>query len=131
MGYQKTRRVFNIVFDDPDSTLCGLEIRCRALSFGRINAMVKENPQEDRGVMVRHLLESAFGWNMEDDGEPVELSAEAINDLEFGQVVEIYNAWADITAGNITAKKERKSSAGSPSEAASIPMEPLSPSRAS
>lgn len=141
MGYKKVSRTFNIIFDKPDDVLNGLEIKARAVKFGKAIDLTELGlmsgnripTAEDKAILergVERLFQSMYEWNMtDDDGAPIPCTAEEFNDLDFGQSVDIINAWSDIILGNVTEKKELNSNTGPPSEVGLIPMEPLSQSQ--
>lgn len=137
MGYQPKRHVYVLEFEDEEFD--GLEVRAASAPLGTfldMTALAKigSNPNPEDVAKVGDLLIGFAGvlrsWNVEDDGIPMPPTAESLRKLEFPFVFQIIAAWIKATAG-VAAPLGQLSDGGGPSVAASIPMVPLSGSRAS
>ena len=131
MGYEYAPPTYKLVFEDHP----GLEVKARSVELGDYldfidileqGGFTKEN--------VRGLFEKFAGflvsWNLERDGEPVPLTADALYRLDIKFVREIIDGWREGMEG-VEAPLEQSSDDGQPSLAASIPMESLPESHAS
>jgi hypothetical protein len=125
MGYQ--RKVYRLVFDDPE--MDGLEVRAKSVSLG---AMRKAADSDDEFLMMELFAKALVSWNLEDDGEPVPATLEGLEDQDPEFVTAIITAWTGTISGVPDASPlGGGSDSGRRSLEASIPMETLSPSRAS
>lgn len=134
MGYQPGRRTYVLQFEDRD----GLEVKTSSCSTAELldisNLMDQIKGQSDMNALAElaprfeKVLQS---WNVEDDnGEPVPATAAGLLGLEHHFGIEIVDAWVTVLLG-VPDPLEQPSDDGSLSLVESLPMEPLSPSRAS
>lgn len=139
MGYKRNRKIFKLRFEDPDME--GLIVRCRSTSvrqFLDIQAMAdkvkaKGDEGSDELTQIKMLLSLFAGvildWNMEeDDGTPIEPTADTLLDEDFDFVMTMVTAWTEAMAG--VAKdlgKESTPAATLPAEStlSEIPSTPL------
>jgi hypothetical protein len=122
MGFKREPRTYLLVFDDPE--LEGLEVRARSLSVGELN--------DDETTLLENFANALVKWNLEDrDGNPLPATLETLNtypDIDF--INGLARAWIKAVAG-VGDELGKDSDSGRPSLEGSIPMESLSPSRAS
>lgn len=149
MGFTPKGKVYVLDFEG-DPELDGLEVKCRSAPISAMLAMgellesatsIEGGDPNDPAVAVRQLqamrpLLAAYAdvlveWNLElDPGTPVPATFEGLCRLDAGQVMRIIAAWQKAVS-DVPAPLPEPSSSGAPSLAASLPMEPLSPSLAS
>jgi len=135
MGYEG-KKVLKLNFTDPQYE--GLEVVVRKPIMEQVLSVAdgQEGVGEDADKMetLRPLAELLcsllVGWNLENDGEPVPHTAEALLAQDFDVAQAIIKAWEDNAMG-VSVPLEKASSDGERSLVASIPMETLSPSLAS
>lgn len=135
MGYKRTRKVYNLVFDDED--MQGLEVKARSMPLGELMEManVIDNMNaaslEEVNEMLSTFADVLISWNLEDeDGVTVPPTVEGLyaQDTEF--VFSIIGSFVNAVSG-VPAPLEQPSPGGEPSLAASIPMDVPSASLAS
>ena len=142
-GFKPARTVYRLHFEDDD--LEGLIVRARSLPTGDFLAITElaelvdgldAAGQRDMFPKVRQLF-AAFGaalveWNvLDDDDRPVPATPAGMEAQEFGLNLRIIQAWIEAVAGASTPLGQPSSSGGTPEGLGSLPMEPLSSSRAS
>jgi hypothetical protein len=137
MGYVRQRKLYKLLFEDPD--LAGLEVTTRSSSvdaYQRIaqlsNRRVTNRPSAEDLAEIEHLFEAFTavleGWNLEEPaGVPVPATLEGLKSQELPFVMMIILAWMDTVAG-VTAPLGTPSRDGGQSLEESMPMEPLSSS---
>lgn len=102
MGYRKIPTIHTLEFD---GALEGLVVRLRSIPFGKVRKLISliEDEQKDDAVMEQltvQLTEAIVSWNLEDEyGRAVQVSKEAIEDLEFQDVMELVDKWLDRITG--------------------------------
>ncbi len=145
MGYRREAKAYKLKFADDD--MAGFEITVRGLSsagFLRLTRAAAAAQDIDVtnvkdvgaatgpvGDMFVMLAENTIGWNLEDDdGIPVPVTVDAVLDQDYEFVMRIVDAWMTAIAG-VPRPLPGTSNGGGQFPAASIPMEPLSPSRSS
>jgi len=134
MGFDGKKTLHLTFVDDPD--LKGLEVTVRRPSFGQVLKATKRSEElgDDDAATTRAtaelLCELLVEWNLEEDGKPVPHDVDALYDLDYSVVKAIISAWEENTF-RVSGPKEPSSDDGPQSVVASIPMEPLSESRAS
>lgn len=136
MGYRRNRRL-DLTFNDEEWE--GLEVAALRPSLGTYLEMRKLEPDAtgtDRAVSL--FAPCLAEWNLEDDdGNPVPTTEEALREQDPDLVVAILDAWINAVegvgteGGAVPAPLATPSNDGEPLVEASIPMEPLSESRAS
>jgi len=138
-GYRPSRRTFRLRFEDDQYD--GLVVKVRSTSVGRllevmellaldIEALTAEDVQRFAGVFDA-LAEVLVEWNVEDDvGQPVPATLDGIKHQDIDFVMDILMVWFQALV-QAPAPLPATSSAGGPSAVPPLPMEPLSPSRAS
>jgi len=139
-GYVR-KRTFKLKFADEE--MDGLEVRARSASMERYLEIAQiqdaideaDSPSAAEYDVIRRLgaqlAEHLVDWNLqEEDGTPVPCTADGLMSQDMLFVYAIVEAWMEAAAG-VSAPKAQNSNGGPPSVEASLPMEPLSPSRAS
>jgi len=139
MGYTPKRRVFRLRFEDEEYD--GLVVKVRSTSVGRLLefmgflAMDTDDLTPADVEKITGLFE-AFAevlaeWNVEtEDGEPVPATLDGVRTQDADFVMAIMRVWFQAVT-QPPAPLPATSSAGGPSAVPPLPMEPLSPSRAS
>jgi hypothetical protein len=140
MGYKRKKTIYRLVFEDEEFD--GLEVRAyapplsylkRSIDMAALAGRRSDELSPDELALVngfftgfsKHLV----SWNLEDDdGAPVPATLEGVLDQDIDFVFQIIGAWLD-SVGEVAGPLGQSSSAGLPSLAASLPMEPLSPSQ--
>lgn len=105
MARIKTPRFIELDFTG-SKNLDGLHARLTSIKFGKVRQLIALMDEDDKDVEVMDeisglLAKSLVSWDLlEADGvTPVEPTAEAIDDLEFDEVIEIVNRWLDQMTG--------------------------------
>jgi hypothetical protein len=138
MGYKRERRVYRLVFDDPEFE--GLEVRARSIpirDLKRLMALDTESDSKgDRAAAITEMMfsfaEALVSWNMEDDNGPVPPTLESIEAEDADFMMMIIGQWLSVISRVDDASPlPATSGSGSQSLEVSIPMEPLSRSQAS
>lgn len=136
-GYKVKRKTF--VLDFTGTEYEGLEVRTRSASMDVMIGLVRMARELDPAnldpELVNGLLDKfavlLVSWNLEDDDDvAVPATREGLGGLDFTLSTAIVLAWVEGVAG-VPGPLGRPSTAGLPSEAVPLPMEPLSPSLAS
>lgn len=97
MGYKRVPTIYTLTFEGTD--LDGLVVRMKSIKFGKIRQIIRLMDDDSNDVemmegITRELTEGIISWNLEEgDGTPIEVSAEAVDDLEFEEVMAVTNAW--------------------------------------
>lgn len=138
MGFEVTRTVFVLQFEDPKWE--GLEVKTRKPSMGKQFDMMKYrqlaqiNTESLSGAdteKLRELFEFFAGfldsWNLTDNGVPVPCTAESLLDQEDDFILAVLNAWMGAVS-KVPDPLEPRSNGGGQLEVASIPTETLSAS---
>jgi len=138
MGFKVQRKVYKLVFKDPDYE--GLEVTARSLSAGELwefiaaekaGASGGDGGLEGRRQTLQMLADALVSWNAEDeDGKPIPMTIEGLLSQDPGFGAHVMDAWTDALVG-ISAPLSPTSSDGLPSLEASIPMDVPSSSLAS
>lgn len=103
MARRKTPTIYDIPFTEGPNE--GLNIRVKSIKFGKVRRLIALMDDDDKDVEVMTeisvmLAEAIVSWDLqEEDGSPVEPSLEAIDDLEFPEVMDIVNRWLDHITG--------------------------------
>ncbi|MFE4716863.1 hypothetical protein ACFRLW_10480 [Streptomyces sp. NPDC056728] len=131
MGYRPKKKIYNLVFDDPEME--GLEVKIKGLNTGQMLSL--DQATDDGGeeailTMLALYAEQLIEWNVEDDDGPVSPTLEAIHEQDLDFNMAVINAWKAAVAG-VPAPLESSSPDGVPSLEASIPMDVRSESLAS
>lgn len=127
MGFKYGKR-YRLTFDDPD--LEGLQVMCRGASvedLTAIEAASKLPMGEAVMTMIDRFVAAVVSWNIENDEAPLLPTREALLAQDADLVMAMVMAWADAVAG-VAGPLGQRSTDGEPSQEASLPMEPLSPS---
>lgn len=119
----RKQKIYRLVFDDGD--MAGFVVRVKSTSFGRAT--------EAQGIEaeVELLGECLVDWNLErTDGTPVPCDLENLRAQDPALIKTLLSAFSDALMG-VSDPLVQSSHVGQQSPEASLPMEPLSPSRAS
>lgn len=145
-GFKPPKKTYTLVFDEPE--FAGLEVTTRGMKLREvmdINRLLDFDPVKavKSGQMTPMEAEEEFqksyevfasfllSWNLLDDaGEPVPPTLEAVQEQEPGFIHTLTRAWVRALMG-VPAPLGQTLSGGDPSVEASLPMEPLSESQAS
>ena len=138
MGYE-VAKTYLLVFADRE----GMEVRAKSASVDEFLELMRFADLADfdpahlapEDVAKAREAFDVFGgylidWNLEREGVPIECSAAGLRSLDPALAFEIIFAWMEAVA-SISDPKDASLPAGSPSLEASMPMAPLSASRAS
>jgi hypothetical protein len=137
MGYVPKKKLYSLKFDDHE----GLVVRANTVdtaAFFEISALadVDEPSLDDINMLFTRFSAVLVDWNVETEDEetgerfPVPKTLDGLLSLEFDFVLEIILGWMEAVAGT-PAPLEKRSISGDHPLMATIPMEPLSESRAS
>jgi len=139
-GYVRKRRVYRLRFEDEE--LDGLVVKVRSASVGRLLEFMRflaglsdddltTDDVEKFAGLFESFAEVLQEWNVQDEaGEPVPATLEGVRSQDGDFVMDIMRVWFQAVT-QPPAPLPATSSAGGPSAAPPLPMEPLSPSRAS
>jgi hypothetical protein len=136
MGFRREPRKYLLRFEDPD--LEGFEIVMKSLSVeeflkltGYFTAYQQETGNEAAEALLGMFAKSIDRWNLEDEnGAYVPATLEGVQGQELAFIMQILTAWMESMAG-VPAPLPDGSNGSAPYPAASLPMEPLSPSHLS
>lgn len=137
-GYQRKKKIYKLIFADEEMN--GLEVRCTSVTINTmleltaLAGLASKSPDEydaDDLQAVDVVFDAFAGalvsWNLlDDEGVPVPATVEGIRGQDIDFINEIIKAWMERVAG-ISDPLGRRSTAGSRSLEALIPMETLSP----
>ena len=138
-GYTRKRRVYRLKFEDAEYD--GLVVKVRSTSVGGLldfmgfltldpDALTPDDVARFAGLFDA-FAEVLQEWNVQaEDGRPVPATLEGIRTQDADFVLDILRVWFQAVT-QPSAPLGATSSAGGPSAAPPLPMEPLSPSRAS
>lgn len=115
MGYRKIPRIYTLEFSG--EILNGLVVRAKGVKFGRVRRLLAlldddtDITDEAIDTVVDELVGNIISWNMEDElGGPVQVSRQALEDLEYPEVMEIVSKWLqEITGPNEELGKDSSS----------------------
>lgn len=137
-GYRRKPKVYRLEFEDPEFD--GLVVRAKSLPLREFLDMTslaseagkdasKGNEQTEH--MLKMFAGSLVEWNLEDEfGDPVPGTYEGIASQDITFVLTVINAWME-AIGDVRPPSPAGSNSGGTSLEAQMPMESLSPSRAS
>lgn len=135
MGYKRAKKVYNLVFADPDME--GLEVKARSMPLGDLMAMADTIDNIDKATigdvdgMLAKFAEVLVSWNLEDDDDmPVPTTLDGLKSQDQEFVFAVVVSYINAVTG-VSAPLPQTSPGGEPSLAASIPMDVSSPSLAS
>jgi len=139
-GYVPKRRVFRLRFEDEEYDGLVVKVRStnvqRLLEFMRFLAGLSDDDLTADDVerlagLFESFAEVLQEWNVQDEaGEPVPATLEGVYTQDADFVMDIMRVWFQAVT-QPPAPLPATSSAGGPSAVPPLPMEPLSPSRAS
>ena len=102
MGYRKVPTIFTVKPKEFD----GLKVRLQSVKVGQMRKLMRLSATEDDNdiemidEMVSMITKYLVSWNLEDeDGNRIEPSAEAVDDLEFKMLSAIIDGWLDLMTG--------------------------------
>jgi hypothetical protein len=135
VGSRRTPTLYKLVFDDT-TDFPGFEITLRSLTIREQKALGSEPRQDETeaDIVARMCVlvsRQAVSWNREDeDGRPLPLTLESLEDEEPKLIVEVTNKWTEAMVG-VPAPLESGSPSGEISAVESILTEIPSESLAS
>ncbi len=139
MGFERKRKLYRLDFTGTD--LDGLEVDVRGLSmeeYLRLSGLAKladvKVPTPEELEELRSLFELFASkidrWNLEEDGQPVRVCADAVMGWEAGEVLAAVEAWQKAVT-DVPAPLEQPSPAGRRWVGEPIPMDVPSPNLSS
>jgi hypothetical protein len=132
-GYKRKSKNYVLAFEDPE--MDGLEVRVKSMSVGKVREfLAKSRSNEvDVGATFDDFADGLLSWNLlDDDDRPVPPTREGIDAQDVDFIMAIVTAWMETITGVADADPlGGRSNSGEPSLVASLPMVPLSASRAS
>ena len=102
MGYRRIPRIYTLTFE---GDLSELVVRAKSIKYGKVRrliALMDDDSGDDdiMGEIARELSQSIVSWNLlDEDGGEIPVSLEAVDDLEFDEVIAICNKWLDALTG--------------------------------
>lgn len=102
MARIRVPRIYDLEFE---GDLEGLHVRAKSIKFGKVRQLIALMDEEDKDVEVMDqianmLAQNIVSWDfLDEDEQPIEVSLEAIDDLEFDEVIAITNKWLDQMTG--------------------------------
>lgn len=140
------RRVYLLDFTGDDE-LDELTIKCRGASLDFILSMgaqleaateLQGAEDQESGLkamgLIREMTEAyasvLISWDLTEGGVEIPATAAGLRTLDLAQLMRVIQAWQRAVM-NVELPLAQRSADGEPSEALSLPMEPLSASRAS
>lgn len=103
MARRKIPRIIDVAFTEGPNE--GLNIRVKSIKFGKVRQLIALMDEDDKDVEVMTeisslLADALVSWDLqEEDGSPIEPTVEAIDDLEFDEVIDMVNRWLDSITG--------------------------------
>lgn len=139
MGYVRERKVYRLRFVDDD--MAGLVVEAHSTNLGAFLDVAEwvdidptsTSPEDLRKLasLFETFADALVSWNLEEPaGVPVPATLEGLRSQDVDFCLAIIRAWFE-AVGGVPGPLGARSSAGELSLEASIPMEPLSVSRAS
>ncbi len=102
MSRRRIPTIYTLIFD---GDLEGLTVRIKSIKFGKVRQLLALMDQEDKDTetmdeIAKMLADSIVSWDFQDeDGNDIPVTAEAVDDLEFAEVMAITNKWLDQITG--------------------------------
>lgn len=102
MARIRVPRIYDLEFE---GDLEGLHVRAKSIKFGKVRQLIALMDEEDKDVEVMDqianmLAQNIVSWDfLDEDEQPIEVSLEAVDDLEFDEVIAITNKWLDQMTG--------------------------------
>lgn len=137
-SYTRPRRSYKLTFDEDQEDMAGLVVRVRGLKLGRFLEIARFATME-RSDQMSHveevfetLAENLIDWNLKETDEETGIehavppSKEGLYDQDADFGLAIFTAWVNAMS-TVGGPLVGRSTAGSPSPAASLTMVPLSP----
>lgn len=126
MGYKRTAKKYELVFDQDSGDFAGLELTLKGLSIGKYLKIAElaesaSDGQGDLGPLFTAFADALISWNLEDDNGPVPATFEGVQEQELDFVMTLITKWLTSVAG-VSAPLERDSDAGATSLEASMQM---------
>jgi hypothetical protein len=103
MGYRKVPTIHTL---DKVGEEDGLVVRLKSIKFGKLRKLMRltdadETADEALGEIFDLMLENIVSWNLEDEqGTPVPLTAEGLEDQETDLIMDIIEAWIEKMTGS-------------------------------
>lgn len=103
MARRRMIRTVDVSFDE--GLLEGLHVKLKSLKFGEVRRLIALMDEDDKDVEImnqisQRLADSIVSWDLqEEDGSPIEPSLDAIDDMDFKEVMELTDKWLDQLTG--------------------------------
>lgn len=127
MGWERKDKTLRLVFEDPEYE--GLEVVTRRVpleTFLRLARLQDSSGIDEVAGLINDFAEAALvSWNLEQNGEPIPVTAEAFRSQDFEFAMVIIRAWLNAVAAVPVPLDKPSQNGESPAEL-SIPMVPLS-----
>jgi hypothetical protein len=133
VGFELAAKEYRLTFEGTD--LDGLIVQVQSVSVGTMLDLVDLADAENRkpadiAKMFDTLGDALVSWNLTRQGEPVPADRAGVRSLGVPEAMTLVKAWSTVMQ-EVPAPLDQRSSGGAPSAVLSMPMEPLSASRAS
>lgn len=102
MARRRIPRIYELTFD---GDLEGLHVKVKSIKFGKVRQLMALLDADDKDLeaideISKLLADSIVAWDFLDENDkPIEVSREAVDDLEFDEVMAIVNKWLDEITG--------------------------------
>lgn len=103
MARRKIPVIHDISFTEGPNA--GLNVRVKSVKFGKVRQLMALMDDDDKDVetmdaITRMLADAIVSWDLEDEyGVRVAPSVEAIDDMEFAEVIDLVSRWLDKITG--------------------------------
>lgn len=125
MGYRKVPTIHTI---DDIAGEEGLVVRLQSISFGKVRRITSLLDSEGDGALEeigKLVVSKIVSWNLEDEnGQPVPVTVEEFDELDFSLVLKIVNSWLDRMTG-VSDDLGKDSSSGAKFPGQPVTMEAL------
>lgn len=139
MGYEAPKKLYRLLFADEE--MAGLEVKAVAPAMGEFLDIAQLAELANKAELTPadiHKVMPVFDlfigcvrtWNLERDGVPVPVTVAGLLGEEMPFIMQMVDGWMRAVA-TVPTPLAKPSGDGATSPEASIPMEPLSQSRAS
>lgn len=98
MGYRKVPTIHTLTFDEYE----GLVVRMKGVKVGKIRKLMHLGDDEENALdeMLDLIAEGLVSWNLEgEDGQPIPITRDEIEDLEYDMANAILTEWLDKVTG--------------------------------
>lgn len=98
MARRRVPRIYEVELES-------LTVRMRSIRFGKVRELMRflDSDGETDEVMEKlaeNLLENIVSWDLVDeDGSEMPVNRESLDELEYGEVIELTSKWLDLITG--------------------------------